>query len=104
MRNRKLVLYILTGVILTGCAFVQLTDAGSRVIQAATADVQNCKAIGTVNATTRAKVVVDRGAGKVQEELIVLARNQAAQLGANAIVPIAEPKDGAQSFRAYLCE
>ena len=93
----------LTITVLSGCSFVQLTDGGSAVIQAASPDVQQCRDIGVVNATTRSKVVVSRGSGKVQEELIVLARNQAAELGANAIVPIGEPQAGRQSFRAYAC-
>ncbi len=68
------------------------------------ADVANCTSIGEVSSRTRDKVVISRGNAKVQEELTVLARNEAAGLGANAIVPIGEPENGEQRFRAYRCD
>ena len=89
---------------LGACSFVQLTDAGHGVAQMEPADVANCTAIGEVSSQTRSKVVVERGREKVREELIVLARNEAAGLGANAIVPVGPPEDGQQRFRAYRCD
>jgi len=89
--------------ILTGCSFVQLTDAGSEVAQASAADVTNCEDAGIVTSNTKSKVVVNRRRAKVQEELIVLARNRAAELGATAIVPEGDPNNGTQRFRAYTC-
>ena len=88
---------------LAGCTFVQLSDAGAGVAQLGSGDVANCESKGVVSTQTRAKVVVSRSEEAVREELTVLARNEAAKLGANAIVPIARPEDGAQSFRAFLC-
>ena len=89
---------------LTGCSFVQLSDGGRGVIQAGAGDVANCQAVGVVSATTQSRVVLERGTEKIAEELIVLARNQAADLGANAVVPIGPVDNGAQSFRAYRCD
>ncbi|XOV83247.1 MAG: DUF4156 domain-containing protein [bacterium] len=89
--------------LLTGCTFVQLSDAGAGVAQLGNGDVANCESIGVVSTQTRDKVVISRSDEAVREELTVLARNEAAKLGANAIVPIANPEDGAQSFRAFLC-
>ena len=89
---------------LSGCTYVRLTDGGAEVVQAESDAVANCTAIGVVSATTKAKVVVNRVDGKVREELLVLARNEAANLGANAIVPMGEPEQGQQRFRAYRCE
>ena len=88
---------------LSACSFVQLSDAGAQVAQMEPADVANCTSIGEVSSRTRDKVVVSRGDAKVREELTVLARNEAAGLGANAIVPIGEPENGEQRFRAYRC-
>ena len=87
----------------SGCQFVQVTDKGANVKQATSADVANCREVGEVNATTRARVLVKRGDVRVRQELIDLARNQAAELGANAIVPVAPHEDGKQTFRAYSC-
>ena len=89
--------------LISACSFVQLSDAGANVAQMDTTDVLNCTAVGVVSTSTQDKVLIERGGAKVREELLVLARNQAAELGANAIVPIDQPKDGKQSFRAYQC-
>jgi hypothetical protein len=96
--------FLLTGtILLAGCTFVQLSDAGAGVAQLGSGDVANCESKGVVSTQTRAKVVISRSEEAVREELTVMARNEAAKLGANAIVPIAQPEDGAQSFRAFLC-
>jgi len=92
-----------TILLLSGCAFVPLSDAGAGVAQLGTGDVANCKEVSVISTQTRAKVVIKRGLADVQEELATLARNEAAVLGANAIVPIASPEDGRQRFRAYAC-
>ena len=89
--------------LISACTWVQLSDAGAGVTQLAPADAANCEEKGEVSSQTKAKVVVNRSADAVQEELTVLARNEAARLGANAIVPIGEPENGTQRFRAYLC-
>ncbi len=89
---------------MSACSFVQLSDAGAQVAQLGSADVANCTSIGEVSSRTRDKVVISRGNAKVQEELLVLARNEAAGLGANAIVPVGTPENGEQRFRAYRCD
>ena len=110
MKRTKFLNYLAKAAVITGivgtlgaCSFVQLSDAGSNVTQAHGADVTQCQSIGIVSATTKEKVGIKRGAAKVAEELLVLARNEAGKLGANAIVAINQPKGGEQSFRAYKC-
>ena len=87
-----------------GCTWVQLSDAGAGVAQLGAGDVANCESMGEVSSQTQARVVVNRSKEAIVEELTVLARNEAARLGANAIVPIGEPENGTQRFRAYLCQ
>ena len=100
MRHTALLLCLL----MSSCTFVQLSDAGAGVVQLGAGDVANCKTMGEVSSQTQARVIVNRGKEAIAEELIVLARNEAARLGANAIVPIGEPENGTQRFRAFLCE
>ncbi|MBT7334722.1 MAG: DUF4156 domain-containing protein [Gammaproteobacteria bacterium] len=88
---------------LSGCSFVQLTDAGANVDQLTAEAVSQCTQKGVVSTKTNAKVVFNRNRETVIEEITVLARNEAATLGANGIVPIGEPKNGGQQFRSYLC-
>ena len=87
----------------SGCAFVSLTDAGAEVRQSGAEDVRSCKLVATISSQTKNTVVVDRNLSKVREELIVLARNRAAAMGANAIVPVAPQQNGTQDFNAYSC-
>ena len=87
------------------CTWVPLTDEGQnvRVLQAdATAD---CKKVGKIGSKTADRVVIfARSDQKVREELESLARNEASDLGGDAIVPIATATDGRQSFDVYRCE
>lgn len=93
----------LLALLLGGCAFVSLTDAGATVRQSNAEDVSQCKLVATISSQTKDTVVLDRNQDKVREELIVLARNRAAGIGANAIVPVAEQRNGTQDFSAYSC-
>ena len=65
---------LMLGLTLTGCTFVSLTEAGSKVAQSSAQDVTNCTLVGDVSSQTKDKVLIDRSTGKVKEELIVLAR------------------------------
>ena len=103
MKYTHLVCSSAIALVLGGCNFVQLSDAGSAVAQASAADVVNCESAGTVSANTKSRVLLKRPSAQVQEELIVLARNRAADLGANAIVPEADSVNGVQRFLAYKC-
>jgi hypothetical protein len=91
-------------VLASGCTWVKLTPDGARVKQATQAEVDACTRVGTATATTKDRVLFKRGERKVQEELIVLAANQAASIGGNAMVPTAPPSGGNQTFIVYKCE
>ena len=88
---------------LSGCTWIELTDAGARVAQGTEAGVTDCELIGNVTASTQDRVLLKRGRGKVAEELIVLARNEAATLGGDTIVPAGPMIDGRQDFAVYRC-
>ena len=88
---------------LSACTYVKVSDEGTEIAQARAPDVVNCQHLGEVESQTRDRVLLKRNTGKVQQELIDLARNQAARMGANAIVPVAEPVNGLQKFNAYRC-
>jgi hypothetical protein len=90
--------------VLTGCTFVSLSEAGSRVAQSKAEAVENCTLVGNISSQTKDKVVIDRNTGKVKEELIVLARNRAAELGATDLVQNGDVQAGTATFSAYRCE
>lgn len=97
-------LLIALGAGLVGCTWVRLTDAGAgvRVVDAVAGAA--CERIGRVTANSREDVAgVDRSLEKVREELQTLARNEAAGLGADAVVATSPIEDGQQNFDALRC-
>jgi hypothetical protein len=86
-----------------GCTWIDLTDAGADVTQGEPGEVAGCQQVGTVTSSTQNRVLLKRGRGKVAEELIVLARNEAATLGGDTIVPQGPMVEGRQDFNVYRC-
>lgn len=88
--------------VLGGCTWVSLTPQGEgvRVLESAEA---GCAKVGQVSSNTTDVVVFRRNQEKVAKELRTLARNEAADLGGNAILATGEPSAGRQSFDVYRC-
>jgi hypothetical protein len=93
----------IAAVVLGGCTWVPLTDAGAGVNQATADQVAHCRHVGAVSSSTQDKIGVQRSRGKVAEELVVLARNEAASIGGDTIVPAGAPVEGRQDFTVYRC-
>jgi hypothetical protein len=90
--------------VLSACTFVKLTDGGQNVDVRLNSSVASCERISRVSANVVAEVVkVNRGDKKVAAELETMARNDAAVLGGNVIVPETEIAEGSQSFGVYKC-
>lgn len=89
---------------LSACTWVQLTSEGEGVRLAGARLVENCDRIGSATARTLGEIVtVERGGGKLQNELLTLARNEAGRMGGNTIVPESLINDGQQAFGVYNC-
>ena len=86
------------------CTWVKETPSGDAVRVAYDGNVSGCRDAGAVSVSVADKVAFyHRPDLKVRDELETLARNQAASIPADTIKPTSEPKDGAQSFQAYVC-
>lgn len=84
--------------------WVNLTASGRLVTVATPAEVGQCTRIGSSNTKALSEIVfVERGSKKLQQELIDLARNEAADMGGNRIVVESPITDGRQSFGVYRC-
>ena len=103
MIRRLLITMALQIFLLGGCTWVKLTEGGTTVSHATKADVVNCQKVGIISTHTKDQIVVNRSDSKVREELLVLARNEAARLSGDTIVAMGPPRDGAQDFTAYRC-
>jgi len=100
----KLILAIPAFLLLAGCTWVQLTSAGEGVRVATVSGTASCTRVGRAHVQTMSKVTfVERGGDKQRKELIVLARNEAADLGGNTIVPESQIVDGEQTFGVFRC-
>ena len=101
---KKIVVVVCVGFILSSCTWVRVTSQGEgvRLVQSAKA-VEPCKKIGKVNTKVVSEVVFSRDAEKVAGELADLARNEAATLGGDTIVPTSEIIDGRRSYDVYQC-
>ena len=75
---------------LAACQWVPLTPEGERVRVANAAEVAGCKDLGTVTGKSAITVgPLARNEARVAKEVEALARNEAATMGANAIVATA---------------
>jgi hypothetical protein len=92
------------GVLALACTWVKLTPGGEAVRVAKEDQVGGCETKGRTHAQTTDRVVVfARSAAKIQAELESLARNEAALMGGDAIVPAGPIERGRQTFDVYLC-
>ncbi|MDH4095305.1 MAG: DUF4156 domain-containing protein [Betaproteobacteria bacterium] len=87
-----------------GCALPGLSPAGAGVRLAAADAVGGCENLGKVTASVVDKVAgIPRHPETVQEDISVTARNSAANMGADTIVPASKVEDGKQTFNVYRC-
>lgn len=86
------------------CTWVKPTISAENVRVAYDGNVGGCRPAGEISVSVADKVAFyHRPDLKVRDELETLARNQAAEIPADTIKASSEPKDGAQSFSAYVC-
>jgi hypothetical protein len=87
-----------------GCSWVSLTPGGEKVRVLEPEEVGTCRLLGKTTATTSAAVAgIGRSFPKVLEELERLARNSAADMGGDTIVPEGRVEDGRRTFGVYRC-
>lgn len=104
--NRKLqyTALLMLVAVLQACTWVKTTPGGETVRVAEAGEVSDCVRKGEVNVSLKSRVGgFERKPGKVATELATLARNEAATMGADAVVAESTVKDGRQQFGAYQC-
>ena len=88
----------------TGCTWVQLTAEGENVSLVGVDRIGNCGRVGRATSKTLGSIVtVERGGGRLQAELLTLARNEAGRMGGNTVVPESLIDNGQQDFGVYNC-
>ena len=91
-------------VVAGGCSLVNLTQGGEGVRVATTDAVSTCTGLGRTTASVVHEVAsIPRHPDAVQENLNVTARNSAASMGGDTIVPVSPVAEGKQTFEVYRC-
>ena len=88
------------------CNWAPLSTTGESVRVGTVAQVSSCKKLGATHAKTSTKVgIFTRNPRKIDEELEHLARNEAAEMGADTIVPQGpSSSEGRRSFDVFRCK
>lgn len=102
---KKIPWLLITGsIMLSGCTWVKVSPGGEKVRVLAPTDVKSCTLIGDTQVSLLARVgAVNRNEEKVQQELYALARNSAADMGGDTVVPASEVHEGKQRYTVYKC-
>ncbi len=107
MRDRitKGMIVAVAAILMTGCAWVRLDEAGKDVRVATAEEVASCEALGKTHSKTSPRAwIFARNPRKIDQELEFLARNEAANLGGDTIVPRGPAsQDGRRSYDVYRC-
>jgi PBP1b-binding outer membrane lipoprotein LpoB len=91
-------------VCLSACTWVEPTKESSNVTLVKSFNVKSCEKLGTTTATVKHQVgPITRDADTVREELITVAKNKAATMGADSIVAKEPVSEGSMSFDIYRC-
>ncbi len=99
----KFTCIVSTAILLSACSGLKLTEGGEKVRVLEPADISSCKNMGRTNTSVTARVVVERPADTIAEELEIVARNSAANMGGDTIVPLTVIEEGQQTFVVYKC-
>jgi len=90
-------------VLLSACSGIKLTTGGEKVRILDPNEVSSCRKLGKTSNAVTARVVVERPEEAIAKELRVLARNSAAGMGGDTIVPLTVIENGQQTFEVYKC-
>jgi acyl dehydratase len=92
--------------LVSGCTWVKPTPSGEQVrIVSSPAEIADCKKLGNTTVSLLDKVgYFKRDPKKVENELSILGRNSAAEMGGDTILPISEIYQGERSFEVYRCK
>lgn len=89
----------------SACVWVSASSGGEKVRVLEPVEAASCHKLGRTTPQTADRVLIfARVHRNVREELRSLARNEAAELGGNGVVPSGPVEEGRQSFDIYRCE
>jgi len=100
---KKFICIVSAAILLSACSSLKLSEGGEKVRVLEPAEISSCRNLGRTNTSVTARVVVERPADTVAKELEIVARNSAARMGGDTIVPLTVIEEGQQTFVVYKC-
>jgi len=101
---KKNISIIAATILLSACAGLDLTAEGEKVRVLDPSEVSSCRELGKTNTSVTDTVVgVERPDDTIAKELRIIARNGAARMGGDTIVPLTIMEAGQQTFVVYKC-
>ncbi len=95
---------VVISLVLAGCQFVPLTPSGEKARVLSAAEVQQCKKMGNTTVSVKGDILGhERQESVVSAELERLARNNAAAMGGDTVVPASDIIQGTQLYNIYKC-
>ncbi|MDO3388545.1 DUF4156 domain-containing protein [Gilvimarinus sp. SDUM040013] len=86
------------------CTWVELEPEAQQIALATAEDITDCERLSHVSAKVLDGVgFIDRSEEKMANELTTIARNEAARLGGDTIVPASDIVEGRQHFSVFVC-
>ena len=86
------------------CSWQTLTPAGEKARVLDANEVVNCLKVGETTASVLPNILfIERNRSYVEDDLAIIARNNAKDLGGDTAVPISKVEDGKQTFAIYRC-
>jgi len=100
---KNIITIIAATLLLSSCSGLKLTTGGEKVRVLDPSEITSCRKLGKTNNAVTARVVVERPEEAIAKELLILARNSAAGMGGDTIVPLTIIENGQQTFEVYKC-
>lgn len=87
-----------------GCTWVKPVEGSDQVRLLKASELAACKKLGHTTSFVKHEIAgIARNPKTVSEELVTLGKNQAAQMGGDAIVQATDFKEGKVGFDIYKC-
>lgn len=102
---KRMIVPVVGALMVSGCSFVNLNPKAQDVLLLKPYQARECDQLRRSTSQVLSKIwFINRSKDAMEDELVILAKNTAADLGGNAVVPDSEIVDGKQTFVIYNCQ
>ena len=93
-----------SAIALASCSFVSLNPGAKDItVSHDSKTLSQCKFLGNTNVSIWSKAETFQSDDTVEEQLDILARNEAATMNGNVVIPDSKITNGKRSYKVYNC-